>query len=135
MFIKITRLSRELNEEASKRYEKFEDEVSMRFEKEPTDDEGRTKQWYEDLNLPVPQDLLNKSNNEDYIEFDLEKDYNIVKRSSLINYNHITDVDNTEDEESFLGSSVISLTDGSKVLAEETIEEIQKLVQTKNIIK
>lgn len=135
MFIKITRLSRELNEEASKRYEKFEDEVSMRFEKEPTDENGKTLEYYKILGIDPPKDLLDKSNNEDYIEFDLEKDYNVVKRSSLINYNHIVDVDNTEGEESFLGSSIISLTDGSKVLAEETIEEIQKLVKIKNIIK
>lgn len=103
-----------LNEEAQKRLEAFEDEEGY---SEPKDENGRNSEWYEDLGLPVPDSL--KKLPQDYIQFDLEKDYDSYDVDITINMKEFV---MAIDHEEF--GSTVYLSDGSNVEVVEDNDDI-----------
>lgn len=106
----LTGIKRVLNEEAQKRLDAFEDEDDYA---EPTDENGRNAEWYQDLGLPVPDSL--KRSAQEYLQFDLEKDYDEYEVDITISMkNFVMAVDHEE-----YGSTVY-LSNGNNV---EVIED------------
>lgn len=124
MFIKLTRLKRVLTEEAEQKLQEFEEEVSLRDIKPPVDDEGRTAQWYEDMNMKVPEDLLLRTNNEDYLELDLEDDYNIIETVYYVNKNDIIEIEDVSKDDAYLGDTFLTLDNNITVNIKENINQV-----------
>lgn len=129
MFITLTRIKRVFTPEAEQRYEEFQEEVSLRDVEPPKDENGYTAQYYEDMGLPIPEELLLKSKNEDYIEFDLDTDYVIQETSITINTNFIVDMEDVSQDETYLGNTYITLIEGRVVNVIEDKETINKLLK------
>lgn len=92
-------LKRELNEAAQKKL----DEYRNQSDEEPTDEEGRTLSWFEDMNIRPPKSLLDKQKQFDEgLELDLEEDYDWFEVDITINQDQFEMVEDDIEEGSIV---------------------------------
>lgn len=104
----LTATKRVLNESAQKRLDEFNYD-------EPTDSEGRSADWYADMNLPIPKDLKQS----EHIEFDPDTDYDEYEVDVIIN---LEDFTMAVDEEEY--GSTIYLKSGHNIFVIQDTEDI-----------
>lgn len=110
----LTGIKRVLNEAAQKRLDEYHDKNDY---SEPKDENGMTLEKYYDLGLSPPKDLVDKS--EDYLEFDLDSDYDAFEVPILINMRDFTMC--IEDEEE---GSIVYLKNKNNIYVLEDTDEI-----------
>ena len=78
-FLKLTRVLADVNEKGKRKIEDFvKEKYDFKLENLPTDEEGRTAEWYENLGMPVPEELQGNNNtNSPVIQFEGEIDVNL----------------------------------------------------------
>ena len=124
MFIRLTRISRVLTEEAQKRLEEFEKKFLKDQKSEPTDSNGKTAKWYEDMNMPVPEELK-KIGPESQITFE-EKDYTKEESELLCNIKEVKYFDRGEE------GTLVLFDNKAVLIVKENIEEIYTKINKLN---
>lgn len=118
----LTTIRRVLNEAAQKRLDEFDDYDE---DEEPVDEHGRNAQWYEDVGMRVPQDLIDKK--KEFLEFDLDEDYDEYKVSVNINLDDFSMmIDN------FDYGSVVYLKSGTNLEVIEETDDIYNQIKSLN---
>jgi hypothetical protein len=121
--IKLTGIRKELNEAAQKRLNEFEEGYNE-FE-EPKCSNGKTAEYYENLGIPIPEDLKKKM--KDYIDFDEEEDYDYYNVDVFVNSDDFSmAIDDIE------GSCIVFTKSGSYVAVEESAKEVVELINSTN---
>lgn len=91
---------------------------------EPRDSNGNTAEWYRDMNLRVPKELLDLEEDEDNID----EDGNIFLQEHEMEYDFVDSLLVLSEFQSCVDNqrigSVVYLKDGSEMHVEETAEEI-----------
>ncbi|MCB1711323.1 MAG: hypothetical protein KDH96_02220 [Candidatus Riesia sp.] len=139
MYIKLTRKFKTLTDDGKKkaeeRFSKFRDNFMSHIEpNEPKKDPmGRTADFYKDLGIPVPEDLIDSSDMpEDMADIFTfrhkfeESDFKWEKASVLIDLGVEEYI-----EELLEGGCVITFPSGRDLMVVETIEQIEKLISDK----
>lgn len=114
-FIHLTGLRKELNEEAQRRLDEWEGD---NYE-EPVDSDGKNREFYESMGIPVPKEILDKEKN---LEKDItftEEDYDSHAVEVLINLDSFSMCIDTIDDE-----GIVFLKDGTYCNVLETKQEI-----------
>lgn len=90
-YLYLTTVKSELTEAAEKRLDELDEEY------EPTCSNGRTREWYEDMNIKIPQDLLDKEKSINKGVDLTDEDFNYTLTDSLVNLkDFVLAVDNGE---------------------------------------
>lgn len=124
MFIRLTRISRVLTKEAQKRLEEFEKKFLKDQKSEPTDSNGKTAKWYEDMNMPIPEELQ-KVGPESQIIFE-EKDYTKEESELLCNVTEVKYFDRGEE------GTLVLFDNKAVLIVKENIEEIYTKINKLN---
>lgn len=122
MFIKLTRVYKELTEEAQERLDKVEETLekkAMESDKDFTDDNGNDAEWYKNLNLPVPDFLIDGKEiiYEESVELKEEDYYEVVAK-------YVCNTEQVEDFEESDEKTLIIYKSGRAVVVKESLEEI-----------
>lgn len=109
----LTGIKRVLNEEAQKRLDEFDDED---YDDEPVDEYGRNAQWYDEAQIPIPESLKDKR--KDYLQFDIENDYDAYLIDITVNEAKFVMAVDHEDE-----GSTVYMSNGTVIeVVEDTLE-------------
>lgn len=124
MFIKLTRIIKgELLPESLERFEEFQKNFTEEVLESRKDENGRDADWYEDLGLPVPEELLKANEEQEITYFFKEEDYEYQE------YTWEGDTKRIEYVEDGDIGSYVGLYSGMTIQVKETREEIIKLIQ------
>jgi len=117
-FLYLTALRRELNEAAQKRLDEFEDGEDN-YEA-PKDHNGNSLEFYIENNLKAPDYLKEASKNSEYIQFDLDEDYDVYQVDVIVKLDQFSmAIDDAE------GGCVVYLENATNVQVLETAEEVE----------
>ncbi|MAX51547.1 MAG: hypothetical protein CMH22_06165 [Methylophaga sp.] len=130
MNIKLTEIRSDLTDEATQRLENAYKEAErlreLDIKDEPRDEQGRTAQWYEDMGIDPSNYLETKENIPESVEVKFgEEDYYSYNVDILINS---TEYFTMTQEEDF---TEIEFLNGKIIMVEESIEEIEDLLNPK----
>ena len=130
-FIRLTRVLTDLNEQGKN---KIRESVrgtlnagEQNFTKK-TDDYGRTADYYREMGISVPEELLGSSDDAEveFQEVDIElvkEDWTETESAALVNLDY---VETLEELEHF---TLVGYQSGAEIYVRETIEEIEKLIK------
>ncbi|AGO47626.1 hypothetical protein Phi4:1_gp091 [Cellulophaga phage phi4:1] len=124
MYIKATKIDRELNEQAQLKYKEFIGQTLNPIERgQIADEEGRTSKWYEDLNIPVPEELKPKNSKPlpSSISFDAVADYDIKRVQVQINLNEVEEFERVIGEEGIEDYTVVIYKSGREITIDEEV--------------
>jgi len=119
--LKLTSIAKVLTKEA-------EDRLSEIYFEEPKCSNGKTRSWYEDMNIKVPQEILDIENEMDEFE---DEDFEIVTKqfrlpiASEPNFFYIS-VD--EEDENDGANTVVFIPPQYTMRVTQTVEEIDELI-------
>lgn len=117
-FLYLSALRRELNEAAQKRLDAFEDGEDN-YEA-PKDHNGNSLEFYIENNLKAPDYLKEASKNSEYIQFDLDEDYDVYQVDVIVKLDQFSmAIDDAE------GGCVVYLQNATNVQVLETAEEVE----------
>lgn len=124
MFIRLTRVSKELTPEAMKRLEEYSKEYFNKLQEkiEEPDDNGPSLEWYREQGLKAPEGM-DENNSTPAGLFMKEEDLTEIKSDYLCNYNFVQDFEETK------RGTVVTYDTTEKVTVLEDIKTIIKLIK------
>lgn len=117
--LSLTGFGEVLTKEAQEKLDREEETIVY---EDLTCESGHTRRWYEDMNIPIPKELLEKERNfENGIDFN-EEDYEILEYPCRIYEDQIVGYVWSENK------TVIFTKTGLSFSVKETVEEIDELI-------
>lgn len=133
-FIKLTRVITELNEKGKEKVtDAVKSQITLSTPKEVSlrDEHGRSVEDYENMGVPVPEELLSSRGNNSEIEVEFEdsdvkldkEDWEEFLSPTLVNIEFVETFEQTEHY------VLVGYQSGEEIYIKESIEEIEKLIK------